>query len=317
MVEGLAFGFAIYLYTRFSFKLALAISGCMLALCYMAIVITSDPYIFTILVALGMGYGSGGCGFLSVMETWKHFSPHWKGRIMSVASAAYGFSPMIWSFVFSLLCNPRNTAPDIKIHEGETEYNLFSGEVVHRVPWVSVSMGLLFAGVYSLLLIIFPASPAVSKKASLMESIVSHSSDIRHAESTCPDLKTALRSWVFWSLTLNMFCSITFGVFIINAYKNYGLTKYQDDQLMSSLGSVAAGLGALGRVFFSAAMDHMSFKMLFGVNMLAQLVAVATISYALETSVYLYGLCVAVGFSTFSGVFPVFILESNHIFGNK
>ena len=317
MVEGLAFGFAIYLYTRLGFKLAIAISGAMLVLCYMAIVITSDPYVFTVLVALGMGYGSGGCGFLSILETWKHFSPQWKGRIMGVISAAYGFSPMVWSFVFSFLCNPTNAEPDIKIHVGETEYSLFRGDVVHRAPWVSASIGLLFACIFALMLFIFPSSHTPSTQTSLMQSIVSHTSDIHHFESTCPSLKAALRTWVFWSLTLNMFCSITFGVFIINAYKNYGLTKYRNDQLMSTLGSVAAGLGTAGRIFFSAAMDHMSFKVLYGGSMLAQLIAVATISYALETSVYLYGLCVAVGFSTFSGVFPVFILESNHIFGNK
>jgi hypothetical protein len=73
----------------------------------------------------------------------------------------------------------------------------------------------------------------------------------------------------------------------------------------------------VGRVLFSVAMDHFSFRVLFGVSMLAQLIAAATISYALEVSVYLYGVCVAVGFCTFSGVFPVFILESNNIFGNK
>jgi hypothetical protein len=236
---------------------------------------------------------------------------------MSVISAAYGFSPVIWSFAFSFLCNPANQEPDIEIHERETEYKLFSGEVLHRVPWVSASMGLLFAGLYILVLLLFPSTPIEHAPATLMESIVSHSSDIHHAESTCPDLKTALRSWVFWSLTLNMFCSVAFGVFIINAYKNYGLTKYPNDHLMSTLGSAAAGLGVVGRVLFSAAMDHFSFRVLFGASMLAQLIAAATISYALEASVFLYGVCVAVGFCTFSGVFPVFILESNIIFGNK
>jgi hypothetical protein len=152
---------------------------------------------------------------------------------MSVGAATYGFSPMMWSFAFSFLCNPTNNEPHIEIHVGETEYNLFGEEnVLNRVPWVSVSMGLFFAGVIIFILLVFPPSPAVSTPASLMESIVSHSSDIHHAESTCPDLKTALRSWVFWSLSLNMFSSITFGVFIVNAYKNYGLTKYPNDQLM-------------------------------------------------------------------------------------
>jgi uncharacterized membrane protein YgdD (TMEM256/DUF423 family) len=114
-----------------------------------------------------------------------------------------------------------------------------------------------------------------------------------------------------------MFCSISFGIFIINAYKNYGLTHYPNDRLMSTLGSAAAGLGVVGRVLFSAEMDHFSFKVLFGASMLAQLIAAATISYALEVNVYLYGVCVAVGFCTFSGVFPMFMLQSNRIFGNK
>jgi hypothetical protein len=114
-----------------------------------------------------------------------------------------------------------------------------------------------------------------------------------------------------------MFCGITYGLFIVNAYKNYGLTKYSDDLLMSSIGSIAAVFGGLSRVLFSSAMDHFSFRVVFGLNVVLQLGAAAGITYALDTSIALYCICVAVGFSTLAGVFPAFIMESNRIFGQK
>ena len=316
VVEGLAFSAGIALAQRFGFRVPLLLSGVMTAGSYMLVAVVASPDVFAGLCALGMG-GSGGCYIVCSLEVWKHFKSHYKGRVMSVLSAAYGFGTMLWSFLFSFLCNPSNLPPTIHITQGAAHYNLFTDSVAHRVPYVSCSVGCLFLAVFLLVVLIYPSAPHTDSHVSLLESIAAYSADVQVSNSTCPNLRSAIRSWPFWSLSLNMFCSLLFGVFIVNVYKNYGLTKYDNDHLMSTIGSIAASLGGISRVFFSAAMDHFSFRVLYGVNITLQVVTAATITYALNTDVYLYGVCVSIGFSMFCGVFASFILEVNRLFGNK
>ena len=320
VIEGLAFGtlhtaVTVFIYQRIGFKPALLSSGCCLSFAYVSIFIIPNPYLFALVYSFCMGYGSGGCWYLCILECWKHFSPRRKGRVMGTASACYGFGPTIWTLLFAFCSNPDNKPATIQVHEGAIEYNLFAEDVASRVPWVSAAFGLTCAAIFVCSIAVFPTDS--EKRGSVVESVASHLSDIRSNYSTCPDLKAAIRSWPFWSLTINLFCGIFFGLFIVNAYKDYGLTRYSNDQQMSSIGGFAAALGACGRVLFSVAMDHFSFRAVFGVNTVLQLVACASITHAIEASVYLYGACVAIGFCMFSGVFAVFIMESSRVFGNR
>jgi hypothetical protein len=114
-----------------------------------------------------------------------------------------------------------------------------------------------------------------------------------------------------------MFCGITYGVFLVNVYKNYGMTYYKDDQLLSTIGSSSAFLSAIGKVVSSGAMDVLSFKQVYGCNVVIQLLISATITLIIPVSVYLYWVWVAVSFFVFAGVFPAFILESAEVFGTK
>ena len=310
VIEGIAFGLSVHVYQRFGFKLSIFVSGVFFCFAYFAVCVISNPYIFAAVFSLGVGYGSGGCLYLCFLESWKHFSPQTKGRVMGTISACYAFGPALWSLLFSFLCNPHNDSPSITVHVGETEYALFTDAVASRVPWVSAGFGLLFAVVFALAVLLFPRDPSTQTVTSQQED-----TEPIPVPGECPNLKAAVRSWAFTSLTLNMFCGIIFGVFVINSYKNYGLTKYHNDHLVSSIGGFAAALAAVGRASFSSAMDKFTFRAVFGVNIVMQVAAAASITYALDTSVYLYGLCVSVGFSTFTGVFAVFIMESSRIFG--
>lgn len=301
------------MYEKCGFRLTAIVSGVVLTGAYFSPLVIDDPYLFAAVFSLGIGYGSGGCLYLCFLESWKHFPTTWRGKVMGLIAAVYGFAPIVWNSLFTFLCNPENRPADIQLHVGETEYNLFGAKVADRVDWVSAVLGLSMLGCYIVAIVGFPKKDAVS--AVSPES--PESGEKQPLEGFCPDLKTALKSWAFWSMSINMFCGITYGLFIVNAYKNYGLTKYSNDQLMSSIGSIAAVFGGLSRVLFSSAMDHFPFRLVFGLNVSLQLVAAAGISYALETSIALYCLCVSIGFSTLAGVFPAFIMESNRIFGRK
>ena len=298
-----------WIYEKFGFRLAVVVSGMMLSGAYLSPLVIDNPYLFAGVVSLGIGYGSGGCFYLSFLESWKHFPATWRGKVMGLIAAVYGFGPIVWNSLFAFLCNPDNHPADIRVYVGETEYNLFGKDVAHRVDWVSAVLGFAMVCCYVVAIVGFPRRDVEPQEDQIAGN--------KALEGPCPDLKAALKSWVFWSMLINMFCGITYGLFIVNAYKNYGLTKYSDDLLMSSIGSIAAVFGGLSRVLFSSAMDHFSFRAVFGLNVALQLGATAGITYALDTSVMLYCVCVAVGFSTLAGVFPAFIMESNRIFGKK
>ena len=301
------------MYEKCGFRLTAVVSGVMLTGAYFSPLVIGDPYVFAAACSLGIGYGSGGCFYMCFLESWKHFPTTWRGKLMGLIAAVYGFAPIIWNSLFTFLCNPENRPANIQLHVGETEYNLFGAEVADRVNWVSAVLGLSMLGCYVVAIAGFPMNDAVPAVSS--EDLIS--AENKPPEGLCPDLNTAVKTWAFWSMLINMFCGITYGLFIVNAYKNYGLTKYSNDQLMSSIGSIAAVFGGISRVLFSSAMDHFSFRLVFGLNVSLQLAATAGITYALETSLALYCICVSIGFSTLAGVFPAFIMESSRLFGHK
>lgn len=247
--------------------------------------------------------------YLCAMECWKHFSTS-KGVILGFLNSCYGLSPAIFGLLFSFLCNPENEKTAIKVYSGETEYNLFSDSVASRVPYVSFLMGAISAVLFLLPVLFFPVKPTEPKSPT--DSLSTTTS-----EKECPSLHVAVRTWAFWSLTLNMFCGITYGVFILNVYKNYGMIYYKNDQLISTLGSSSAVLNALGKIVTSGAMDVLSFKQVYGVNVVLQLAVNATITFIMPVSIYLYWVWIAVSFFVFAGVFPSFILESAEVFGTK
>jgi hypothetical protein len=292
------------------------INGAFLSLAFISVLSIENPVIFAVVYCIGVGYGSGGSGMISMLECWKHFSPNSKGKVLGLQAASYGLGPALWTLLFTFLCNPTNEEPDFVVTSGATEYKLFTGSVASRVPQASAILGLIFACFFIIAIIIFPEAPAVPS-VTLRESIELIGSGVKEHSDACPNLSTALKTWAFWSLFLNLFCGIIFGVFLINVYKNYGMTKYLNDQLMSSIGSVAAGVGIVSRVLFSSAMDHFSFRLVYGCNILLQLVVASTITLVLDVSVFLYAIWVAIGFFVFSGMFPAFIMESTRIFGNK
>ena len=297
-------------------KPTLAISGVLFCGAFISVYFITDPIVFVIVYGIGVGFGAGGSGYICTLECWRHFA-RGKGMVMGIMAACYGLSPTIFGILFAFLCNPDNLEPTIQTQSGETKYLLFDEKVASRVPWVSLIIGLVFVTCYTVVIIGFPRIKDEAPM-SLSESIASFTSAMKKPILVdCPNMSTALRTWAFWSLTINMFCGITYGVFIINAYKNYGMNYYQDDQLLSTIGSSAALISAFGRVLFSGAMDVLSFKVVYGLNIVIQLAISASITYIVSVSVYLYWVWVALSFFVFAGVFPAFIMESTSVFGTK
>ena len=301
----------VFLYQAIGFRATQLINGVFFTMAFVTVLWVTNPIYFMVLYSLGVGVGSGAAIFICALESWKHFSAKSKGKVLGIITASYGLGPAVFNPLFSFLCNPNNEVPTIDVIVGETKYSLFEGEVADSVPRVSAAMGVLFAISFLIAVVFFP-SKAKETDPGLSVPIAATA----NTPPQFPDLKTALSSWIFWSLALNMLCGMTYGLYILNAYKNYGMTRYQNDQLLSTVGGFAAGISTVGKAVFSMAMDHLSFKVVYGFNIILQLIVSLTITYVLETSLLLYSVWVTASFLVMASVFPAFIMETTHVFGN-
>jgi hypothetical protein len=50
----------------------------------------------------------------------------------------------------------------------------------------------------------------------------------------------AFKTWKLYKLFFMALCSVTWGFFIANNYKNYGILEIDDDNFMTQVGSIAA-----------------------------------------------------------------------------
>lgn len=64
----------------------------------------------------------------------------------------------------------------------------------------------------------------------------------------CPTLLTALKSRVGITYMILQTVLISFGLYMVNSYKNFGQEYISDDKLLTLCGSIGAIFNALGRI---------------------------------------------------------------------
>ena len=79
-------------------------------------------------------------------------------------------------------------------------------------------------------------------------------------------LKDYLVSRQFLLIFSMNFLSIFFGTYIVSSYKSFGAQKIHDETFLSMIGAFASIFGCL-RFTWSFAIDHYSFKRVYGVLM--------------------------------------------------
>ena len=81
----------------------------------------------------------------------------------------------------------------------------------------------------------------------------------------------------FWHLYFLGITYITFGFYIMGAFKQYGQTKIANDELLTYMGSVGSFMNGIARVVYGSLLDNYSFKTVFGFLTILQLALVLTI----------------------------------------
>lgn len=84
-----------------------------------------------------------------------------------------------------------------------------------------------------------------------------------------------------------LFLSIFYGLFIVNAYKNFGRKTISNDFFLTIIGGIAAAFNGFSHPFWSSLLDCYSFKRIYGVLMVIQTLLSATI-YFTRNEKYVY-----------------------------
>lgn len=106
-------------------------------------------------------------------------------------------------------------------------------------------------------------------------------------------LVAGLKSKPFILISGMFFLSILLGTFIIAQCKNYGLEEGHTDEYLTALGS-AGGFFSSIRFVWSAALDKVSYKKVYGLVLCLQIVIGATLPLVAESNVlYAVWICLA------------------------
>jgi len=298
-------------YHRFGPRPTGAFAGVLIAGGFLGCAYLGQAEAFVWVYGVTIGLGAGYASFTPIWRAWEFF-PQRQGLITGLIVLGYGVGPGALGLLFTFLVNPDNEKPTLTITRGITEEKLFTYDVARKVPFALKTMAFGFA-------VLFVFSTALIFKAKskreISESLASLISSKKDTHE-CPDFRTVLKSSAFWIMLISLFAGTSFGIYMTNAYKNYGLLHIRNDQLLSTIGFVAAGFNAVGRVALPVILDYTSFKLSYSVNSVLQIGVAATLFLTVDSPVW-YCVWVSLTFLLFAGNFTGFAIESARIFGPK
>ena len=292
-----------------------ATAGAAYALTFLVCAYLPNAYLFAAVYGIVTGIGTGLSTFTPVWPAWEFF-PKKQGLVAGLIVFGYGLSPALFGLGFTYLINPSNQPATVEVSRGTTTDHLFTYDVAQHLPYALKVMSVVFAAMY-LVSVPLIFKPVEKKRLGVQDSISSlMSQNMKRNVRECPDMATVLRSQGFWVLFLGLFVGSSYGIYIINAYKNYGMLHIHNDRALSVIGSVACLANAFGRMVLPIILDYVSFKASYCINSLAQVVVAATLSYTVSNQ-YWYCLWISLSFVLFAGNFTGFAIETGRIFGQK
>ena len=132
-------------------------------------------------------------------------------------------------------------------------------------------------------------------------------------------VKFCIYSIRFWQYFWLMLFSNYFGTFFMYTYKTFGENKGDHKPISDSTLTAAASIGSglingISRVTLGFLIDKYSFRCLFGILMILQLLN-SLICYQAASKVWLYFICILVNYMCLGGMFAIFPVSVQNCFG--
>lgn len=67
-----------------------------------------------------------------------------------------------------------------------------------------------------------------------------------------------------------LYGSMFYGLFLVNAFKNFGSKKISDDGFLTLVGGIGGAMNGLSRLFWASLMDKYGFKRIYGALLILQ-----------------------------------------------
>ena len=235
------------------------------------------------------GVGAGLVTINTLLPGWKHF-PNSKGFVTGCIMTGYSGSSILFTVLFAQMVNPRNLPPDPDLR--------FPKEVEERVPWALFQVGILFAclTVLGVILLSTPAEPREKPGSTRKVTLTTFLS--------CPQ---------FWQLFCTGYCMFIFWYYFAGVYKSFGLEFIQDDHFLSYLGSAANLVGAVGRWFWPTLIDYFSFKKVMSAAVGYQLL-VCTCVYFVADNKEAYSVAVVTVYFATAAMYPGLAVQTGKMF---
>lgn len=285
-----------------------------MSLCYIVCSFITEAYAFAVVYGMCVGFGSGCGSFTPVWPSWLYF-PKRRGLATGIIMFGFGFGAVVFGLSFTFLTNPDNKKASVLVKYGGQKSMLFSGSVADNVPWTLRYIGIMYAAL-TVVAVLLVSDPAVSRfeRKTIMSSLVSVFNSVNQQKAGCPNRKAAVSTWAFWDLILSLFFCSGFGLYMINQYKTYGQKHIHNDALLSAIGSVGYACNSVSRLMLTQLMDHFTFRQVILVNCTLQAACAFTIDLVAKNEI-LYCIWVGVSFMCYAGGLSPFAVESGVIFG--
>ena len=127
---------------------------------------------------------------------------------------------------------------------------------------------------------------------------------------------TILKSKEFWQIFFISFTFKFYGQYVYGSFKTLGARGIPDDAFLSMIGSVGALSASLGRIFWTTMMDYFSFKSIYWILFVIQVVT----NILIEPMVYykwIYGVIVSLSVMTEGCMGSICVALSLKVFGPR
>jgi Major Facilitator Superfamily len=177
---------------------------------------------------------------------WNHFPQH-KGRITGLIICGFGFGTTIFNLIGTKLINPDNKSASID-YDGD---KYFEKSIADNVPSALRTLSLCYLAI-SVIGILLIGNRVVEEEKDSLNSLES--------DDNCPDLKTALKTSLFWKIFFIGLLGNIPGLYVATAYKTFGSSEISNDDFLAVTGSLGAVFNGIFRYVWPQIMDKTTFK---------------------------------------------------------
>lgn len=236
---------------------------------------------------------------IPIMVGWSHF-PERKGLVTGILMSCFGASTSVFNIVCTAILNPENNTPSM---QGEDSHKYFESYIAARVPYMlqSISLMSLAFGLLGVLMV-----PDLKPDPDQKEKV---------------SMNRIFTSKVFVILISTAFFASSklysgYGLYILAAFKNFGLTKFEDDHFISASGALGDLINGFFRIIWSVLVDVANFRSIFYLVLAIQLALSSTI-YVFTVNKWIYMTYIVASYMCEGTYFVMYPMVCCKIYGDK